>query len=91
MNAGELAAALTERGLNATAETAPDGVEKVRIRGPEDGGTSEIAVENGIPFWPWGSPIRPATDDESENDPHAIATRLDHFIRARVRFRTSGA
>lgn len=70
MNAEELASALTEHGFNATAGYSADDVEKVRIRRSEHGSTtSEICIQNGILFWPWGSPIRPATDEESDDDP----------------------
>lgn len=73
------------------AEDADDGIEKVRIRRPEDGSTTnEIGIENGIRVWPWGSPIRPATDDESDDDPHAIAAQLERFMGPRANFRTSG-
>lgn len=92
MNAEELATVLTERGFTATAEDTAYGVEKVRIRRPGDGSTThEIGIENGIPFWPWGSPIRPATDEESDDDPHAIAAQLDRFLQPRANFRASGA
>lgn len=97
MNADDLVSALTRRGLNASYEGpacgSGDGVETVRLRRPEDGATLapyEISIEGGVPFWPWGSPIRPATDDEHENDPDAIAARLDRFVSARIRVRVSG-
>lgn len=91
MNADELAAALTKRGFNVTADDATDGIETVRIRRPEDGSTTNaIGVENGIPFWPWGNPIRPATDDESDDDPNAIVAQLERFMRPRANFRASG-
>lgn len=93
MNADDLVAALIERGLPAAKGNSFDGVEKVRVRRREDSATTvphEISIENGVPFWPWGSPIRPATDDESEDDPKAIAAQLDRFMSERIKFSVSG-
>lgn len=93
MNADDLVAALNERGFKARKDDSFDGVEKIQIRRPEDGATRtphEISIENGVPFWPWGTPIRPATDDEYEDDPKAIAAQLDRFLSERVNFSVSG-
>lgn len=92
MNGDDLASALNRCGLGASNEVSADGVETVRVWRPGDGAMvapHEISIENGVPFWPWGSPIRPATDDEREEDPDAIAARIDRFLGERVNFSVS--
>lgn len=92
MTGDDLVSALNRRDLSASNEVSADGVETVRIRRPGDGATvapHEISIENGVPFWPWGSPIRPTTDDEHEDDPDAIAARIDRFLGERVNFSVS--
>lgn len=92
MTGDDLVSALTGRGLVASKDDSVDGVETVRIWRPGDGAMvapHEISIENGVPFWPWGSPIRPATEDEHEDDPDVIAVRIDRFLGERVNFSVS--